>query len=150
NGTLGALATYPPIDCQTIYRNASAWNSGSITHLYARSASCPGYSWGQNLTNSLVGGTISWHYVHGSTQLYLDSKTMQWMFPGLVLKLPDSVNPTIPYEVINVHPELGYVTVMDVASAAGAALQGTGYPTVNSCNSGSCTIGQAAYSWTQY
>jgi GDP-D-mannose dehydratase len=31
------------------------WNSGAQAHAFIRSASCPRYSWGQNLTDATVG-----------------------------------------------------------------------------------------------
>jgi pectate lyase-like protein len=148
-GALGGLGTYPPIDCQTVYRVSSGWNAAVAAHINARSAHCPGYSYGQNLTDALIGGAVQWHYVHGSSELYLDGKTITWMFPGLALTLPQSPNPTQPYVVTGVYPELGYVTVMDVSSATGTWMQGTGYPMIDECKS-QCVIGQAAYAWKLY
>jgi hypothetical protein len=153
SGKLGNLGTYPPIDCETVYRSV-AWNSGTLVHVHLRSASCPGYSWGQNLTDALVGETVTWSYKGQSTMLYLDAKTLSWMFPGLGLTIPGSFKGD-SYIVTGVYPQLGYVTVMDVTravrgnpNAVGAPLQGDLH-TVYSCSSG-CAIGQAAYQWTAY
>jgi hypothetical protein len=49
-----------------------------------------------------------------------------------------------------VWPQLGYIRVMDASTINGAPLSGvstTVYP-VGGC--APCTIGQAAYAWTQY
>ena len=146
SGTLGTIGSYPPIDCQTVYKSV-AWNSGVLARLHLRSASCPGYSWGQNLTDAVVGETVTWSYKGHSAILYLDAKTLSWMFPGLGITIPGSYN-SDPYVVTGVYPQLGYVTVMDVTGDLGAPLQGD-KTTVYSCSSG-CSIGQAAYSWTQY
>jgi hypothetical protein len=224
SATVGALGTYPPIDCETVYRSV-AWNSGALAHIHLRSASCPGWSWGQNLTDTLVGSSaavvtgsiatttltvtavtsgvlavgdrmtgtditagtyitafgtgrggtgtytvnnsqtvggetltaytpVTWSYKGQSAMLYLDAKTITWMFPGLGLTIPGSFN-SDSYIVTGVHPQLGYVTVIDVTRAAigspnavGAPLQGD-QSTVYSC-AAVCSIGQAAYSWTAY
>jgi hypothetical protein len=146
SGALGDLGTYPPIDCETIYHSI-AHDSGALAHIHVRSASCPGYSWGQNLTDTLVGETVTWSYMGQSTALYLDAKTLSWMFPGLGLTIPGSFNAD-PYIVTGVYPQLGYVTVIDAAANMGAPLQGD-KATVYSCATG-CSIGQAAYSWTAY
>jgi hypothetical protein len=154
HGSLGALGTYPPIDCETVYHSVGYY-SGPLSHVHLRSASCPGYSWGQNLTNTLVGGTVTWSYKGQSAMLYLDAKTLSWMFPGLGLTIPGSFN-SDAYVVTGVYPQLGYVTVVDATTAAsgnpstsgGGPLQGDPHA-VYSCSSG-CSIGQAAYSWTEY
>jgi hypothetical protein len=149
SGTLGPLGSYPPIDCQTIYSSVDA-NAGALTHLYLRSASCPGYSWGQNLNDGLVGETVQWSYKGASPVLYLDSKTILWMFPGLAFKLlggtGDGSSGTDTYIVTSVYPQLGYITAVDITSLG--PLPGT-KTTIYSC-SRSCIIGQATYSWTQY
>jgi hypothetical protein len=145
-GTLGALGTYPPIACRTVFKSVD-WNTGSLSHLFLRSASCPGYSWGQKLTNSLVGGTLTWSYMAESDVLYLDVHTIWWMFPGLGISLDNGSGPQ-PYIVTGVYPYLGYVTVIWAGSNSGGGLQGTN-GTVYSCSS-SCTIGQAPFSWAAY
>lgn len=148
SGALGALGTYPPIDCETVYRSVG-WNSVDVSHIHLRSASCPGYSWGQSLTDALVGETVTWSYKGGSAMLYLDAKTRSWMFPGLGFKLSggtgDGSGGKHTYVVTGVFPQLGYISAFDTA---GSALPGT-KTTVYSCSS-SCIIGQAAYSWTAY
>ena len=48
SGSPGALGTYPPIACRTVFKSVD-WNTAALPHLYLRSASCPGYSYGQNL-----------------------------------------------------------------------------------------------------
>jgi len=138
-GTLGLAGTYPPVACRTIFKEVD-WNSGALAHLFLRSASCPGFSWGQNLTNATTGGTVTWSYMAGSDVLYLDAKSLSLMFPGLGLSINNGSGP-VTYNVIGVFPDLGYVTV-------NGTLQGTA-GTVYSCSS-SCTIGQAAFAWTAY
>ena len=123
------------------------WNSSALTHAFLRSASCPGYSWGQNLTNSTVGETVTWSYKGGSDVLYLDAMTLGWMFPGLGFSLNNGSG-AVTYTVTGVYQDLGYVTVMNATSNNGAPLVGT-KTTVYSCASG-CTIGQAPFSWTAY
>jgi hypothetical protein len=151
SGTLGALGTYPPIDCQSIFQSVG-WNSGALGHHFAHSASCPSWSWGQNLTDTLVGEMVKWSYKGQSAMLYLDTKTLNWMFPGLAFQLSggtgDGSNGTDKYIVTGVYPELGYVTAIDTTNAIGAPLPGN-RTIVYSCSS-SCTIKQAAYSWTQF
>jgi hypothetical protein len=63
SGTLGPLGTYPPIACRTVFRSVD-WNTGAVTPpstvsggIFLRSASCPGYSYGQNLTQATIGST---------------------------------------------------------------------------------------------
>jgi hypothetical protein len=61
SGSLGALGTYPPIPCRTVFKSVD-WNTtahtapgnGAAGPLFRRSASCPGWSYGQNLTDSVV------------------------------------------------------------------------------------------------
>ncbi|MGC2074790.1 MAG: glycosyl hydrolase family 28-related protein, partial [Xanthobacteraceae bacterium] len=48
SGSLGALGSYVPVACRTVFKSVD-WNSATLTHIHLRSASCPGYSWGQNL-----------------------------------------------------------------------------------------------------
>ena len=221
SGALGALGTYPPIDCQTLYRVGVAWNTGAVAtgNMFARSAHCPGYSYGQNLDDSTVGtntavvtGSIStttltvsavtsgalhvgdqlvganvtygtyitalgtgtggtgtytvnnsqtaasatinafattatWHAINTSPMVYLDAKTISWMFPGLVFTFKEggvSIGPTDPFVVTGIYPDLGYITVMDVNSGTGA-----GIPFTHTCTS-QCALGQASYSWTKY
>lgn len=224
SGTLGALGSYPPIACRTVFKSVD-WNTPAVTPpnttgggIFKRSASCPGYSYGQDLTtttlgattNAVVTGTISdgsggsgniltvtavtsgtlhvgdslsgtgvptgehiiqpltgtggtgtylvsesanvasetltdpvatYAYESGSTVLYLDATTMQWMFPGLGLTVDGQ-----PYIVTGVYPYLGYITVIWAANNAGGPLQGSG---INGCTS-SCAIGQAPFAWTAY
>jgi hypothetical protein len=65
SGSLGALGTYPPIACRTVFKSVD-WNTGAATPpstvgggIFKRSASCPGYSWGQNLTTTTLGATTN-------------------------------------------------------------------------------------------
>jgi hypothetical protein len=86
-----------------------------------------------------VGGTITYSGTSGSAVLNLDANTLKWMFPGLGITLGSDT-----YIVTGVYPVLGYVTVVSAAADLGTPLS-TNY----SCSS-SCSIGQAAYSWTAY
>lgn len=147
SGALGDIGHYPLINGETLYRSNADFNSGAETHAFARSASGPGFSYGQNLTDSVIGETVTWSYKSQSNVLYLDAYTLQSMFPGLGL----TVNSQGPYIVTGVYPQLGYVTLLDATAGYNSTtklLPGT-KTTVNSCAS-SCSIGQAAYSWTQY
>lgn len=154
SGSLGALGTYPAIACRTVFKSLD-WNTTSPAggKLWLRSASCPGWSYGQNLTDATVGGTVTWSYKRGSSDLYLDSGTMGWMAPGLGISI-DNGEGDQPYTVTGVYPYLGYVTVIWAGANGGNAggnsvgLQGA-TDQVYSCAS-SCTIGQEAYSWTAY
>lgn len=58
SGSLGALGSYPMISCNVAYQSV-AWNSGNLSGSLLRSASCPGFSWGQNLTAALVNTSSS-------------------------------------------------------------------------------------------
>lgn len=160
SSTLGALGSYPLINCETIYRSVE-WNSATLTNTHLRSASCPGFSYGQNLTDALVGGTVKWAYKGQSNVLYLDAKTLGWMFAGLGFSLDNGGGP-VSYIVTGVYPDLsagaptgtvGYVTVLNATTDSIGLSGPTGLvgtkTTVYSCAS-SCTIGQAAYSWTAY
>jgi hypothetical protein len=140
SGSLGALGSYPPIACRTVFKSLD-WNTATPagSKLWLRSASCPGYSWGQNVNDALAGETVTYTGTSTSDILYLDAKALSWMFPGLGITLGSD-----KYTVTGVYPYLGYVTVISAATAAGGPLS-TNY----SCAS-SCTIGQAAYSWTAY
>lgn len=148
SGTLGALGSYAPVACRTVFKSVD-WNSTALTHLFLRSASCPGYSYGQHLTDSLIGGTVTWSYIGGSNDLYLDAKTLSWMFSGLGISINNG-NGAVPYIVTGIFPQLGYVTVIKAANnyPYNGPLAGTN-GTVYSCAS-SCIIGQAAYLWTAY
>lgn len=159
SGTLGALGTYPPIACRTVFKSVG-WDMAAVTPpstvgggIFKRSASCPGWSWGQNLTDATVGHTVTWSYKRGSADLYLDANTMAWIFPGLGFTL-DNGEGAQPYSVTGVYPYLGYATVTwagnNTGNAGGSSvgLQG-GTDRVYSCTA-SCTIGQAAYSWASY
>ena len=146
SGTLGALGTYPPIACRTIYKSLD-FNTGSAPTLFLRSASCPGWSWGQNLTTALVGENLTWSYKGQSDALYLDTSTLSWMFPGLGISINNG-NGAQAYTVTGVYPSLGYVTVISAQNRYGGPLVGT-KTTVYSCSSG-CSILQAPFSWTAY
>ena len=107
------------------------WNSEAITPpssvgggIFLRSASCPGYSWGQNLTDATVGETVTWSYKGQSDKLYLDTKTLGWMFPGLGISLNNGSG-AVNYIVTGVYPQLGYISVMNAASNSGTPLVGT-------------------------
>ena len=146
SGSLGSLGSYPPIACRTVFKSVD-WNSGGLAHAFLRSASCPGYSWGQNLTDATVGETVTWSYKGQSDALYLDAKTLSFMFPGLGFSL-DNGSGAITYTVTGVYPDLGYVTVMNATSNGGSPLTGN-KTTVYSCSS-SCTIVQAPFAWTAH
>jgi hypothetical protein len=146
SGTLGALGSYPPIACRTVFKSVD-WNSGPLSHPFLRSSSCPGYSWGQNLNDSTVGETVTWSYKGQSDALYLDPKSLSFMFPGLGFSL-DNGNGAVTYTVTGVFPDLGYVTVMNAMSNTGAPLAGD-KTTTYSCSSG-CSILQAPFAWTLY
>ena len=58
----GALPTFYyiiPVACRTVFKSVD-WNTGGVppstppSTLYLRSNSCPGYSWGQNITDATV------------------------------------------------------------------------------------------------
>lgn len=144
---LGSLGSYPPVPCRTFFALVD-WNTGSLPNSRVRSASCPGWSWGQNLTNATTGGTVTWAYKGQSDVLYIDSKSMTFMFPGLNIILPDPTSGNDNYIVTGVFADLGYVTVIAANSNNGAPLAGT-KTTVYSCSS-SCTIGQNAFAWSAY
>ena len=156
SGTLGTLASYPPIACRTVFKSLdwntgnSAINGGSVpTHLFLRSNSCPGYSWGQNLTDATVGETVTWSYEGGSSVLYLDAKALSFMFPGLAITITDA-NGTNIYTVTGVFPDLGYVSViLDTTIYPGVGPIAGNKTTVYLCSS-NCTIGQASFAWTAY
>ena len=147
SGTLGALGSYPPIACRTTFKSVD-WNTTALAHLYLRSASCPGYSYGQNLTDTLVGERVTWSYEGGSDVLYLDAKTLGWMFPGLGISINNGSG-AVDYTVTGVYPYYGYVTVMNATNNGGVVVPGSVGPlvgtfgTIYSCSS-SCTIGQVA------
>ncbi len=142
----GALGSYPPIACRTVYKSVD-WNTGALAHLFLRSASCPGYSWGQNLTDATVGETVTWSYKGQSNVLYLDAKVLSYMFPGLEISLDNGGGP-VTYIITGVYPDLGYVTVMNATNNSGGPLAGT-KTNVYSCASG-CKIGQTTFAWTAY
>jgi hypothetical protein len=48
--------------------------------------------------------------------LYLDAKTLSWMFPGFGVTIPGSLNGD-SYIMTDAYPELGYVIVMDATTA---------------------------------
>jgi hypothetical protein len=56
-GSLGALGTYPPIPSRVVFKSVD-WNTGALTKpLFVRSASAPGWSYGQDLTQATLGST---------------------------------------------------------------------------------------------
>jgi hypothetical protein len=64
--SLGALGSYPPYACRTVFKSLD-WNTGNSsisggsapTKLFLRTNSCPGYTYGQNLTQATVGSTAN-------------------------------------------------------------------------------------------
>jgi hypothetical protein len=153
SGPLGRLGSYPPIACRTVFKSVD-WDTGVVTPpstvgggIFLRSASCPGYSWGQSLTNSTIGGTVTWSYMGQSDDLYLDATSLSWMFPGLGISINNGSG-SQPYIVTEVYPLFGYVTVIWAGSNSGGGLQGS-QGQIYSCAS-SCTIGQAPFEWTAY
>ena len=60
--SLGGLGSYPPYACRTVFKSVD-WNTGNSgigggsapSKLFLRSNSCPGYTYGQNLTQATVG-----------------------------------------------------------------------------------------------
>jgi hypothetical protein len=63
--TLGAVGSYPPVACRTVFKSVD-WNTGAVTvpstaggGIFKRSASCPGYSYGKNLTQTTLGSTAN-------------------------------------------------------------------------------------------
>lgn len=144
---LGSLGSYAPVPCRAFYALVD-WNTSSLPNSRVRSASCPGWSWGQNLTNATTGGTVTWLYKGQSDALYIDSKSMTFMFPGLNIVLPDPTSGNDNYIVTGVFADLGYVTVIAASTGSGAPLAGV-KTTVYSCSS-SCTIGQNAFVWSAY
>lgn len=214
---MGALGAYPPIACRTVFKSVD-WNSAAVTvpstvggGIFKRSASCPGYSYGVNLTQTTLGATanavvtgsisgnvltvtavtsgglgpgdtltgagiaagtfiiagsggtgtytlsnsqtiggetitapsVTWAYDNGSSDLYVDGTTMQWMFPGLGITVDGGT-----YIVTGVYPPLGYVTAIGATQNAGYAIYGSSGG-VHACAS-SCTFGQASYAWSDY
>ena len=58
-GALPTFRNYFPIACRTVFKSVD-WNTGGVppssapSTLYLRSNSCPGYSWGQNISDATV------------------------------------------------------------------------------------------------
>jgi hypothetical protein len=146
SGALGPLGSYPLINCETVYRSVD-WNSGALAHLYLRSASCPGMSYGQDLTSALVGGTISWSSKGQTNVVYLDAKSLSWMRAGLGIGLPDPKSGTDWYVVTGVYPTLGYITVVYANTNSGSVGLAGAKAMVYS---GGSPISQKAYSFTAY
>lgn len=153
--SLGAPSTHPPIPCRTVFKSLD-WNTATPAaggKLWLRSASCPGWSWGQNLMDTTIGPTVRWSYMARSSALYLDANTLSYMFPGLGISI-DNGSGAEPYTVTGVYPYLGYVTVIWAGSNGGntggnsPGLQGNN-DQIYSCSSG-CTIGQAPFAWMAY
>src|SRR5262249_45026060 len=96
----GTLGTYPLMEGNTIY-SVVDWNSGTLTNLFTRSAHI-GYSYGQNLTTSNVTG-LAWSAKGQSYTVSMDSGSLSWMFPGLVISL--ATDTTNKYVVVGVHPK---------------------------------------------
>lgn len=150
-----ALGTYPLIDGRTIY-SVVDWNSGTLTHAFARSAH-KFFSYGLDLTTSNVSG-LNWNYKGQTFFVYVDpatdtgGNTIGWLIPGLGITL-DNGTGAHHYIVTGTYPGLNYFTVMDgeVNTANYTPMVGT-KTVVYSCP-GDCPatkIGQDAYSWTQY
>jgi Pectate lyase superfamily protein len=88
SGALGSLGSYPPIACRTVFKSVD-WNSGAITPpstvgggIFLRSASCPGYSYGQNLTDQNIAATS---ITRGGSGASISGTTLtigQGNFPG--------------------------------------------------------------------
>jgi hypothetical protein len=164
-GTLSTFYGYFPVACRTVFKSVD-WNTGVVTvpstvggGIFLRSASCPGYSWGQNITDTtlhayqtVIGVTltsVAWHHIGQSPVLYLDAATIRLMFPGLGFTLDSGDGSgAVPYVVTGVYEDLGYVTVIRSSAASGGLLAGTA-TTPYSCTSG-CTIGQMPYAWSRY
>jgi hypothetical protein len=147
SGSLPSITTtsvsYPLINGGTKY-NTIDWNAGTLTNLDERSAH-QFFSYGQNLTTSTGGMSgLSWSHVGRSSFLTLDSASLGMMFPGLGMQLTDSG--TNKYLVVGLHPGLGYADVInannDTCPCEMLGTSGTSYT--------GTTIGQQAYSWTQY
>jgi hypothetical protein len=59
-GALPTFKDYFPVACRSVFKSVD-WNTGTVTvpgttggGIFLRSASCPGYSWGQNITDASV------------------------------------------------------------------------------------------------
>jgi hypothetical protein len=104
-------------------------------------------------SETLTAPAVTWAYDRGSSNLYLDATTMQWMFPGLGITI-DNGSGAQPYTVTGVYPFLGYATVIWAGNNTGnsggnsVGLQGASGQ-VYACAS-SCTIGQAPFAWSAY
>lgn len=150
SGSLGALGSYPAINSETIYRSVN-WNSTTLKHLHVRSASGPGFSYGQNFTNATTGGKVSWSYKGKASIAALDATTLSWMFAGLGISINNGSGPE-SYIVTGVYPAMGYISVLDASADthhSQTALLAGAKTAIYSCSS-ICTIGQAPYSWTAY
>ena len=60
-GSLGTLGTYPPVPARGVFRSLD-WNTGTPNKLFLHSghgSTVPGWSWGQNLTETSLGATTN-------------------------------------------------------------------------------------------
>lgn len=148
-GSLGALGTYPPISCRTLY-GLPGWSSAAMTAEIARSASCPGYSWGKTLNDAAVGGTVTWSHKGQSSVLFLDANTLGWLASGFSFTLDSGDgNGVQTYLVTGVYPGMTspYATVIKITGVlANGTLTGT--KTSNYSCSSTCSLGQIAFAWS--
>lgn len=80
------------------------------------------YSYGQNLTSSNIGGTMSLAWVGGGFAVSADANTLGWVFPGLGIQLNNGAG-YVKYVVTGVYPNVtldsgahpGYFTVLNAA-----------------------------------
>jgi len=136
------LGTYPLVDGSVIY-SLGDWNSGTLTHIFARSAH-KFASYGQNLTTTNVGAGLSWNTKGQSFVVNMDAASLSWMQPGLGILLNTSAN--THYVVTGVYPSLGYITVLN-GEQDGSPFLTAGVKTTIYTGT---LISQDAYSWTQY
>lgn len=124
------------------YKGPNAGSTGSVNGKHSMQSDHIGYSYFQGLTTTNV-PHLSWTMSPQSPFIYMNTEALELMFPGLNITLtPDNTNgcgtTAESFQVLEVHPSLGYVKVVNSGSNTGPQLPQ--FPGAGPCKN--TTIGQ--------
>lgn len=126
------------------YKGPTTGSVGVVSGKYTIQSNNIGYSYFQNLTTTNV-PNLSWTMSPQSPFVYMNTEALELMFPGLNITLtPDNTNGCSnvaeSFQVLEVHPTLGYIKVVNSGSNTGPQLPQ--FPGAGPCKN--TTIGQQA------
>lgn len=112
------------------YKGPTAGSVGIVSGKYSVQSNNIGYSYFQNLTTTNV-PNLRWTSTNNSPFIYMNQEALELMFPGLNLQLTPDGTGSCPtsletFQVLEVHPTLGYVKTVRADSNTGPQLPGWG------------------------